>query len=381
MRVLIYTSSFSPRVGGLETYAGTVAVGLASLGDRVTVLTEVEGPYASHAPYELVRRPRLGALIAELRRCEVALVVGPCLVPMLLASSLGRPFVVGHHGYQAACPNGLLLRRPGGGGRVPCGGEFLAHRYRSCVACMTRESGWRGPVGVLSTGLRRALCRMGESFAVSRHVLRRLDLPGQVVWHGVANTAPLSRREPDGQLRLAFVGRLVPEKGVPILLEATARLRQRGLDARLTVIGDGPEQAGLARLGQELGLGASLRLAGTLTGEVLERTLAGEDAVVVPSIWEEAAGLVAMEHMARGGVVVVSATGGLPELVGEAGLTFPVGDVAALTTVLIRLWEDRGLAVTLGDRARARAAELFGVERMVLEHRRILLHAAGGGRS
>jgi glycosyltransferase involved in cell wall biosynthesis len=124
----------------------------------------------------------------------------------------------------------------------------------------------------------------------------------------------------------------------------------------------------LENLVDSLGLEGRVSFLGSLTGKPLANELKAAAAVVMPSVWEETAGLSAIEQMMRGGTVIASDIGGLGEVVGEAGLRFPAGDVTGLASCLRRLLDDPGLTKTLGGKARERAQEFFSQERMVQEH-------------
>jgi len=166
----------------------------------------------------------------------------------------------------------------------------------------------------------------------------------------------------------AYVGRLVAEKGVTVLLQSAKELVDAGYSFRLKIIGDGPERSKLENMVNSLGLEGRVNFLGSLTGEHLTSELKAAAAVVMPSVWEETAGLSAIEQMMRGGTVIASDIGGLGEVVGEAGLKFATGDVASLASCLRRLLDDPGLTKTLGGKARERARDLFSQERMVEEH-------------
>jgi glycogen(starch) synthase len=102
------------------------------------------------------------------------------------------------------------------------------------------------------------------------------------------------------------------------------------------------------------------------------------DAVVMPSVWEETAGLSAIEQMMRGRLVVAADIGGLGEVVGEGGLKFPPGDIEGLASCLRRVLDEPDLAKALGKKARQRALQLFLEERMVAEHLSVYRQLLGG---
>jgi glycosyltransferase involved in cell wall biosynthesis len=157
---------------------------------------------------------------------------------------------------------------------------------------------------------------------------------------------------------IACVSRLSSEKGVETAIRMMTMLRGRAL---LLLVGDGREEARFRTLTAELGLDADVRFLG-LRDDV-EHIYAASDVVVVPSHWEEAFGLAVVEGMAAGKPVVVSQSGAMPELVGDAGIVVPKRDEGALAGAVSRLLDDPGLAERFGRAARARALERFGMSR------------------
>jgi glycosyltransferase involved in cell wall biosynthesis len=133
-----------------------------------------------------------------------------------------------------------------------------------------------------------------------------------------------------------FVGRLVPDKGVDVLIRAMAALHERGGGARLTILGDGAEAPRLASLARDLGVDIELR--GGVGRDEVAAAMASAAVVAVPSVYREPLGLVALEAMAAGAIVVSSATGGLVETVddGVSGLSVPAGDVEAVADAIDR---------------------------------------------
>ncbi len=131
-----------------------------------------------------------------------------------------------------------------------------------------------------------------------------------------------------------FVGRLVPQKGVDVLIRAMALLE--GAAGRLTILGDGPERDRLTSLAADLGV--EVELAGAGSRADVAAAMARSAVVVVPSTYPEPLGLVAIEAMAAGAIVVASAAGGLVETVtdGVSGLLVRPGDPAALAASIRR---------------------------------------------
>jgi glycosyltransferase involved in cell wall biosynthesis len=136
---------------------------------------------------------------------------------------------------------------------------------------------------------------------------------------------------------LIFVGRLVSDKGVQVLIHAVAVLKSHGHRYGLTVVGSGPEEGDLRRLVSDLELQDQVHFVGTQTGVQLAAMLNSHKVLVVPSVWREPFGVVALEGSACGCVIIGSDGGGLPEAIGPCGVTFPNGSIDALASRILEL--------------------------------------------
>jgi glycogen synthase len=389
VKLLLYSHAFPPSVGGVETIVATLARGLAKLPGsangktvQVTVVTETPAAKFDDAsfPCRIVRRPGITALARLIAGSDVVHIAGPAFAPMLLAWLRRKPYVVEHHGYQAICPNGLLLHQPEG---VVCPGHFQACRYRKCVQCESHEQSWfRSLIKVLLNIPRHFLAtRAASNVAVSRHVMTRIALPrATVIYHGLDSSsltasqpAPTQQTE-SRNIRFGYVGRFVPEKGIPTLLEAAQKLRRERQDFEVVLVGDGPLRPQIEDSIRLSNAAEFIRIAGFLDGQKLADSLNSLDVVVMPSIWEETAGLAAIEQMMRGRLVIVSDIGGLGEIVGDAGLKFPPGDAQRLTDQMRKVLEG---TTELPKLAQDRARFLFDPDRMLAEHAALYRQALG----
>ena len=157
---------------------------------------------------------------------------------------------------------------------------------------------------------------------------------------------------PENRFAVGFVGRLVRDKGVDLLLEAFAALPET---ARLEIIGSGPEQRTLRRQVAKLGLAARARFVPWLPSHQMAARLREMDVLVLPSrssaTWKEQFGRVLIEAMASGVPVVGSTCGEIPNVIGDAGVVFPEGDAGALRAALVELYthfEQRARFALLG---------------------------------
>ena len=367
MQILLYSHPFWPAVGGVETATLLLANGMAAAGHTITVITDTpsdSGP-DSLQKFRILRRPGFRTVLREMRRAEVIHMAGPSLLPLFCGLFVRTPIVVELHGYQAICPQGLFLY-----GEGPCPGHFRQGRLWKCFRCKADDKG-RGKAlaSLLLQVPRYALCRAvpARFISITDHVALRHGFPrSQTIYYGIK---PINaNRNGTNEVVFAYVGRFVREKGLMLLVRAARRLFDLGYSFRLRLVGDGPQRAALQTLADELGLESVFSITGFLHGKDLADATADITAVVMPSIWEETAGLSAIEQMMRGGVVIAANIGGLGEVVGTGGILFEPGDEASLVAAMRRVLDFPALAAEYGARASERARLLFTADRMVREH-------------
>ncbi|HTP40135.1 MAG TPA: glycosyltransferase family 4 protein [Steroidobacteraceae bacterium] len=335
MRILFCTHVFAPSVGGIETVSAMLAEEFVRQGHEVELVTQTAGDAMRGEGYRIHRRPGLRQLLRLLRWCEVCFHNNISLRtawPLLL---LPRPWVVAHHTW------------------IPHAG--LAGRVK------------------------RLALRRARGIAPSRALAGHLDTPVTVIPNpydeGRFGPREGVRRERD----MVFVGRLVSDKGCGQLLDALQILFARGLHPTLTIIGSGPEAGTLAEQASRLGLAARVEFTGVLHGENLVAALNRHRILVVPSRWEEPFGVVALEGVACGCVVVGSDGGGLPDAMGPCGLAYERGNAQALADSLERMLRDDSLRARLRDAAPGHLATHHRPA-VAARYLRVLGEAAGGRR-
>jgi glycosyltransferase involved in cell wall biosynthesis len=169
---------------------------------------------------------------------------------------------------------------------------------------------------------------------------------------------------------IVSIGRLIEKKGFHDLIEACRILRERGVEFRCEIIGEGPLERALHEQITAAGLTTVVTLTGPLPqGEVLKR-LERSTLFVLPCVAEVGGGMdnlptVVMEAMAAGLPVVSTALAGVPEMVqeGVTGFLVPERQPVALADALRRLLADPALARSLGEAGHERAAQLFAIEK------------------
>jgi glycosyltransferase involved in cell wall biosynthesis len=203
--------------------------------------------------------------------------------------------------------------------------------------------------------------------------LQGYDVPVSVIPYGVEVErlrATVAVRDRAERLRggtavptVLFVGRLVPYKGLDVLVRA-----MREVDARLVLVGDGPLRGTLETLARDTGVASKVLFAGEVNDEELIAWYHACDVFSLPSVTRaEAFGMVQVEAMACGKPVVsTDLPTGVPWVNRdrETGLVVPPGDAEALAGALARLAADPALRVQFGDAGRRRVAQEFTAERM-----------------
>ena len=282
MKILLSSHFFHPSVGGIEEVSRVLAQEFVVAGHEIRIVTSTAGEDGERFPYEVYRRPNPAQLMRLVTWCDVYFHNNISLQtawPLLLVN---RPWVVAHHTWIARMDGTISWR----------------DRLKQFVARNARN--------------------ISVSSAMSRHISAPTVVIGNPYRDALFRCDPLAVRDRE----LAFLGRLVIDKGADLLLDALVVLRDRGLTPRLTVIGKGPEQPRLEEQCKRLGLDGQVEFTGVKSGDELVALLNRHRLIVVPSRWQEPFGLVALEGVACGCVAVAARSGGLADAIGNCGVTF-----------------------------------------------------------
>lgn len=199
----------------------------------------------------------------------------------------------------------------------------------------------------------------------------RSDLPTAVLPQGGLAIPGIWHQHPAGTpIVFAAIGRLVPERGLDLLLGALSRTYG---DWRLRIVGTGPEQERLEAQAQLAGLSGRIEWLGTLPRESLPSLWGSTGVLVAPSrstaTWVEPTGSLVLNAMAHGVVPIVSRCGALPDVVGNAGLIVEEEDQEALSRAMQGLVAEPDRVPPMAAAARQRVLEEYGdaaiAERMV----------------
>jgi glycogen synthase len=302
LKILIYSRAFWPSIGGLETMMEILAEEFTAAGHTVNVVTQIASDVERDDGYNVARLPTWPSYMKLLRWADVCLCANVSLRGVIPAVLTGTPMVISHHGL------------------------YGSPRYFDALSAAKRA------VTIFSNNI---AC----SKAVQSHILGK----SVVIYNTYRNEIFKTHGDIQKDLDIVFVGRLVSDKGVADLINALCELKQAHLRPRLSIVGSGPERPHLAARVAERGLGTQVTFTGIRHGVDLAKFIARHRVMAVPSRCAEGFGVVALEGIACGCVVVGTDLGGLPEAIGECGVTVPAENPSEMASALKMLLEDDGL--------------------------------------
>jgi glycosyltransferase involved in cell wall biosynthesis len=281
-------------VGGYEEFCAFLAEGLGELHD-VTVVTETPSDAPLSGPFSVIRSPTRAQLRLLSRTAD-----------LILMNSVSLKWLP------------QFIRAPG---------KVVAIHHTT----------YDGVEGLRASSLQKVkrLSTFGISLniCVSRYVASRVYGRRIVILNPFDDRLFFTPDPGEPSCRIAFVGRLVREKGCDLLLRAFASIRAAYPQWCLSIFGDGPERPWLVELSNELSLSSSVSFHGTVGRGELSRALRQHRVIVVPSRYEPF-GIVALEGLASGCTLVHANTGGLPEAAGGFGIPFESNSSESLAAAL-----------------------------------------------
>lgn len=407
MRILLLAAFLPPVIGGVERHVWTLARALAARGHRVTLLgfaTRTQEPGQTYLDGVRIVRVRTGGsylpfLYQDADRPHPLPVADP-LVSRAIHGELSQhtydvihahnwiinsalrpaarahiPVVMTLHDYSHCCVTARMMDH----GKRPCPGPSTAR----CMSCSSACFGaLRGPIAVMANAwsARQRSRQVVHAAAVSRAVADVVDGPEQQgLFDGTALAAQVIPNfipdeiicddipwaGPDAPL--LFVGDLVPDKGIDVLLSA-----YRLIDDPPPLVLAGRSTAEMAR-----NLPPGVTLLGALPHEQVLPLYALARAVIVPSVWSDPCPTVVLEAMAAGRPVVAAASGGILDMVLHevTGLLVTPGDIEELAQAIAYVCANPGMARSMGVAGRDRARR-FTVSAVVDQVERMYVGAA-----
>jgi glycosyltransferase involved in cell wall biosynthesis len=294
MKILLSSYVFAPSIGGIETVSALLAPEFIKAGHEVILVTLTGPADQVERPYPVLRRPSPRKMLELIRWCDVYFQNNISLLMAWPLLFVRRPWIVAHHTW---------IR--------PFGERFT-----------------------LRARLKTFLLRYSRNATISRAIAERIPEASDIVGNPYNEHVYKLRPEIPRDIELVYLGRLVSDKGVDTLLHALLQLKRWQLAPRLTIIGSGEEDHSLRLLARNLGVQEQVTFTGAKQPEQIARMLNAHQVLVVPSRMPEPFGIVVLEAIASGCVIVASRAGGLPDAVGKCGITYEIGDLQALTNAL-----------------------------------------------
>jgi glycosyltransferase involved in cell wall biosynthesis len=301
MKILILSNNFFPDIGGIESNSEILGASFTKLGHEVHLLTWTSYDGNVDFPFKIVRNPPFIQLFRSHLWADVILENNPCL--------------------RLAWPN-LFVKKP------------------SVVVLNTWVSRVNGAIAFQDKLKLRWLKRAGHVIAVSKAIQDTCFKDAIVVGNPYRQGSFYKKENIKASKDFVFLGRLVSDKGASLAIKAIHDFNERSaadlsfVPYELTIIGEGQERSYLEQLTIKLKMQNSVKFTGSLTGEALNNQLNEHKYLLVPSMWKEPFGNVALEGIACGCIPIVSDGGGLPDAVGAAGLTFKSGNLASMVSVI-----------------------------------------------
>lgn len=280
---------FLPNTGGSGVVARVLATEFSRLGHDVTVITDTLGENRADWRFKVLRRPSLLQSVKTMKDGDVILMNGPMLRYTPIARLFCKSVIMVHHMYPAI--------------------------------------GWRGV-------LDRLLPLSQVHVAPSKAMIGAF--PQKWEWHWISNPyddQTFYRSDQIERRDVVFVGRLVEDKGADECIRGFA-LAKLPSETRLHIFGDGYSRTSHEALARALGIQERVIFHGDCPPQQVANALREKRVQVVSSRWEEPFGIVALEGLASGCQVIVSAKGGLPEAIGHFGKTYSSGDVDTLAHLI-----------------------------------------------
>ncbi len=381
MRILMLSWEYPPRsVGGLAQHVYDLSSALAGIGEEVHVLTcgapgvpdyeQVNGVHVHRFQNYQISAPHFVTWVAQLNIAMLERAIP-------LFSELGGVHIIHAHDWLVAYAARALKHA----WRLPLVATIHATEYgRNCGLHNDIQRHISDIEWWLTYEAWKVICCSQYMKNEVRHVFQVPEDKIQVIVNGV-NPANFSTRTirvtrdqfaaPDERI-VFYVGRLVREKGVQVLLDAAPQILSRHPQTKFIIAGKGPYAEELHRQAVNLGIAQRVYFTGYIDDEVRNTLYSWADVAVFPSLYEPF-GIVALEGMAAKTPVVVADTGGLSEIVehGVDGLKFYPGNSRSLADMIVWLLKDRQLAQNLRQQAYRKVLEKFNWHDIALATRRV----------
>jgi glycogen(starch) synthase len=358
MKVLYWTELFCPHVGGVEVLSKQFLHALQGRGYEFVVVASHSGinlPDETDLDGIRVYRYHFQRALAHRNIQEVGDIAGKVSLlkqtfrPDLIHVNSSQPSIFFHKITSAWFPAPTLftVHEP----------PIRASSRDTLLGQILHSSQW-------VTGVSEAM------LLLARQLAPEIATRSSVIYNGLEmpslQPAPLSFDAP----RLLCIGRIITEKGFDLAIDALSHILHRKPTARLVIAGDGPVRSSLEQRAVELGLTDAVEFVGWKPPEAIPELINTATVVLVPSRWCEPFGLVALQAAQMARPVVATRVGGLPEVVvhRETGLLAERENSREIAEHVLFLLQHPEVATQMGRSARARARDLFSIDRLANDY-------------
>ncbi|MEZ7503906.1 glycosyltransferase family 4 protein [Flavobacterium sp. Arc2] len=319
MKILLFSHSFYPRIGGIETVSLMLAKNFQNKREvSVIVVTHTKEDGTEKLPFKVVRDPSIKVIYNLLKWCDVVFENNPCFRMSWLNFIVRKPKIVALHTWIGLPKEKKLIHQKAK--------TFFLNDYDAVIACSKK---------------------------IKEHTFKKATVIENSYEAAVFKATTIKKTKD-----FAFVGRLVSDKGADMCIELLHELNTiQDEKYSLAIIGDGPEMVKLMELTSRYKLTSQIRFLGFLSAEAIAYELHENRFLLVPSRWEEPFGIVVLEGMACGCIPIVSDGGGLPDAVGNAGVVFERNSHESFVQKTVQLLENTKLQQSLLRNAKAHLGE------------------------
>lgn len=370
MRIMMFSWEYPPKsVGGLAQHVYHLCNALVATGEEVHLIT-VGGPempiYEEVNGVKVHRVQSYQLSAPDFRTWIIQLNLSMLEQAISLINDIGEMDIIHAHDWLVAYAGRAIKHAY----RLPLVATIHAtefgrnhglhndeQRYISDVEWWLTYEAWR--VVVCSNYMEKEL---NGFFQLPKDKLR--VIPNGVEPGDFETTADIEEIKrhyaPRGEKIIFFIGRLVQEKGVQVLLEAAPKIIANNADTKFIIAGKGPRLDFLKYKAQAMGIGKHVEFVGYVADEIRNKLFKMADVAVFPSLYEPF-GIVALEGMATNTPVVVSDTGGLSEIVehGVDGLKAYTGSASSLADNILTILKNQELGRRLSMQAFRKVMESY----------------------
>jgi glycogen synthase len=359
MRILVYSHFFYPNIGGVETASCCLATNLSKQGQDVTLVTRIKDENKSKDfNFKVIRNPNFISLSKLVKEADIIHMQGYNIFIFLLSKLFNKQLIWDHHGYDTICLKAEAWNK-----------KECNYKPFQCLKCLKIDHDYFKITILFILYYFKRFSKNEITYHISHstYVKNRLKLKNNVVIPNCLDFSYLSCSVKN-QFDILFVGRLIREKGCDTLVKAAAICKSKGIDLSILICGNGYFRTDIENLIKVHQLENNVKLIGFVSEEQLSKLYSECKIVVVPSLWPEAFGMVALEAMIHKKPVIASNYGGLSEIVKNSGFLFEPGNEIDLAEKIQNLLGNEKLAGILGKKGFEKIKTNYGCDKIIHQY-------------